>query len=94
MSATLIGWFSSLVLLLTLGRQVFSQWRSREVKGVSRWLFVGQLVASLGFSVYSWMLDNWVFLFTNLALLLTAVAGELIYLRNKKLGPGAGVHPV
>jgi uncharacterized protein with PQ loop repeat len=93
MSATLIGWFSSLVLLLTLGRQVFSQWKSREVKGVSRWLFIGQLLASLGFSVYSYLLDNWVFLFTNLALLLTAVAGELIYLRNNRLA-AAGTHRV
>ncbi len=92
MSATLIGWFSSLVLLLTLGRQVFSQRKSREVKGVSRWLR-GPAGGVAGFSVYSYMLDNRVFLFTNLALLPTAVAGELIYLRNNKLA-AAGTHPV
>ena len=80
----LIGWISSLVLLLTLSRQVYTQWRSGTVSGVSRWLFAGQLTASIGFAVYSWMLGNWVFLVTNLALLITALAGETIYLRNRR----------
>jgi MtN3 and saliva related transmembrane protein len=72
------------VLLATLGRQVYAQWRSRATSGVSRWLFVGQLVASAGFALYSWLLGNWVFLVTNLALLITAIAGEAIYLRNRQ----------
>jgi MtN3 and saliva related transmembrane protein len=72
------------VLLVTLGRQVYSQWRSRATSGVSRWLFVGQLTASAGFALYSWLLGNWVFLVTNVALLVTAVAGETIYLKNRR----------
>jgi MtN3 and saliva related transmembrane protein len=72
------------VLLATLGRQVYTQWRSRATSGVSRWLFVGQLAASAGFALYSWLLGNWVFLFTNAALLITAVAGETIYLLNRR----------
>lgn len=83
MIAELIGWVSSLVLLLTLTRQVYTQWQSEATSGVSRWLFVGQLTASLGFATYSWLLENWVFLFTNVALLLTAIAGEVIFLRNR-----------
>jgi MtN3 and saliva related transmembrane protein len=79
----LIGWASSAVLLATIGRQVFSQWRSRSAAGVSRWLFIGQLAASTGFALYSYLLHNWVFLVSNLALLLTAVVGEVIYLKNK-----------
>jgi MtN3 and saliva related transmembrane protein len=79
----LIGWGSSAVLLATIGRQVFSQWRSRSAAGVSRWLFIGQLAASTGFALYSYLLHNWVFLVSNLALLLTAVVGEVIYLKNK-----------
>jgi hypothetical protein len=74
-----------LILLATLGRQVYTQWKTGATSGVSRWLFVGQLAASTGFAVYSWLLENWVFLVTNLALLLTAVAGEMIYLRNRRL---------
>jgi MtN3 and saliva related transmembrane protein len=80
----LIGWLSSAVLLMTIGRQVYTQWRTRSATGVSRWLFIGQLSASTGFAIYSYLLHNWVFLVSNLALLVTAIAGEIIYLRNKE----------
>jgi len=81
-----IGWTSSAILLLTLGRQVYTQWKSDQVEGVSRWLFIGQLMASGGFAVYSFMLHNWVFFSTNIALVITAVLGEAIYLRNRRRG--------
>jgi MtN3 and saliva related transmembrane protein len=83
----LIGWLSSVVLLTTIARQVFTQWRTKTATGVSRWLFIGQLTASTGFAVYSFLLHNWVFLVSNLALLLTAVVGEIIYLKNKEATP-------
>jgi uncharacterized protein with PQ loop repeat len=79
-----IGWASSGILLATLIRQVYKQWREHSTQGVSHWLFIGQLAASTGFLVYSYLLDNWVFVFTNAALLLTAVLGQLIYRRNAK----------
>jgi MtN3 and saliva related transmembrane protein len=90
-----IGWISSLILLATLGRQVYSQWRAGTTRGVSKWLFVGQLAASTGFSIYSWLLENWVFLVTNIALLLTAVAGEVIFLANRRrrYAPGPSPQP-
>ena len=84
MLADTIGWLSSAVLLATLLRQVHTQWRERSTQGVSRWLFRGQLAASCGFLVYSWMLRNWVFVVTNAALLLTAIAGQIIYRRNAR----------
>lgn len=83
MVAELIGWSSSLILLLTLIRQVYGQWKSGATAGISRWLFAGQFTASLGFAVYSWLLENWVFLTTNTALLFTAIAGQAIYLLNR-----------
>lgn len=83
MAAEIIGWLSSIVLLLTIGRQVYTQWRTRSTAGLSRWLFIGQLTASLGFTVYSLMVRNWVFVVTNSALLITAILGQTIYLRNK-----------
>lgn len=86
----LIGWASSAILLATLARQVFSQWRSRSIAGVSHWLFIGQLAASTGFLVYSWLLDNWVFVVTNAALLVTALAGQVIYRRNVRRQPPGG----
>lgn len=82
MNAEWLGWASSAVLLATLGRQVYSQWRQRSVEGVSSWLFIGQLTASTGFLIYSVLVDNWVFVFTNAALLVTALLGQFIYLRN------------
>jgi len=82
----LIGWVAAAILLLTLGRQVYTQWRDRTSKGVSRWLFVGQCAASIGFVLYSWLVHNWVFVLTNALILLTAITGEFIYLRNRRSG--------
>jgi hypothetical protein len=53
---------------------------------VSRWLFVGQCAASIAFILYSWLLRNWVFVATNALILLTALIGEVIYLRNRRSG--------
>jgi MtN3 and saliva related transmembrane protein len=78
-----IGWVSSVVLLSTLIRQVHTQWRTRSTAGVSKWLFIGQLLASTGFTVYSFWLHNWVFVSSNIAILLTALVGQAIYTRNK-----------
>jgi MtN3 and saliva related transmembrane protein len=79
-----IGWASSAILLATIGRQVYTQWKTHATRGVSKWLFVGQVVASVGFSVYSYFLHNWVFFCSNIALLVTAVVGEWLYARNRR----------
>ncbi|AXK72569.1 hypothetical protein DWG18_09985 [Lysobacter sp. TY2-98] len=83
--ADFIGWGASAVLIATLARQVYTEWRERTTEGVSRWLFIGQMAASVGFVIYSWMLGNRVFVFTNAVLLLTGVVGQLIYRRNRRL---------
>jgi len=70
------------VLLITIGRQVLAQWRSGTTQGLSRWLFIGQLAASTGFIIYSWLLRNWVFVVTNVLMLATAAIGQWIFLRN------------
>jgi MtN3 and saliva related transmembrane protein len=79
----IIGWSSAVILLLTIGRQVYTQWRDRSTQGLSKWLFIGQLAASSGFVVYSWLLQSWVFLVTNLLLLITAAMGQWMYVRNR-----------
>jgi MtN3 and saliva related transmembrane protein len=58
-------------------------WDRQTSQGISKWLFVGQSMASVGFIIYSWQLRNWVFLVTNLLMLGTALFGQWIYLRNK-----------
>lgn len=42
----MIGWLSSLVLIVTLVKQNWKQWSSGSVEGVSRWLWIGQTVSS------------------------------------------------
>lgn len=84
MLADLTGWVSALILILTISRQVYKQWKSRSTAGVSSWLFVGQLAASTGFVIYSYLVQNWVFVATNAFMLATAVVGQLIYRTNKR----------
>ena len=80
----LVGWLSSAVLLVTLVRQVAKQWREGTSEGVSRWLFVGQTTASAGFTAYSLLLGNWVFVVTNALILANAVAGLVIFRRHQR----------
>ncbi|MDB5770404.1 MAG: hypothetical protein JWM42_778 [Burkholderia sp.] len=88
MLVNMIGWVSAAILVLTISRQVYRQWRTRSIEGVSKWLFIGQLTASAGFIAYSAMVDNWVFVFANFFIFLTAVAGQCIYVRNKRFASG------
>jgi uncharacterized protein with PQ loop repeat len=85
-----IGWASSIILLLTLIKQVYKQWKDGETEGVSKWLFIGQLLASIGFTVYSYMVGNWVFTVTNAILTLNNIIGIALYFyfdkKNKKDG--------
>jgi len=80
----LIGWGAATILLVTLARQVYSQWRDGTSRGISKWLFIGQLCASIGFVIYSWLLGSWVFVVTNALILATALVGQFVYWRNKR----------
>ena len=79
-----IGWFSSFILVLTITKQVYKQWKSGSSEGVSKWLFVGQITASVGFTVYSVMVSNWVFVVTNALMLVSAIVGGFILLRHRR----------
>lgn len=81
-----VGWAASMVLFITLGRQVWVQWRERCTAGMSGWLFVGQMTASVGFIIYSALLANVVFIVTNAFLLSIAICGQVIYRRNVRRG--------
>jgi MtN3 and saliva related transmembrane protein len=85
MNATeLIGWCSSFILVLTIGKQVYKQWQEGTSEGVSKWLFIGQMSASLGFTVYSWLVNNWVFVVTNSVMLLGGLVGLGIVLHHRR----------
>lgn len=83
-----IGWTASAILLITLIAQVRTQYRSRATQGVSRRLFVGQIAASVGFLLYSILVGDRVFVFTNGCILATAIVGEIVYLRNRRAARG------
>jgi MtN3 and saliva related transmembrane protein len=84
MMTEIVGWISAAILASTISRQVYTQWRTKSVAGVSKWLFIGQLSASLGFTIYSYLVDNMVFVITNFFMFLTAVVGQFIYMHNKR----------
>lgn len=85
MTATdLIGWASSTVLVITLFVQVRKQWLDDTSGGVSPFLFIGQLAASLGFLAYSIAIDSWVFVVTNTLTSIAASCGLWITRRHRK----------
>lgn len=79
-----IGWVSSIILFLTVSKQIHKQWKEGTSEGVSTFLFAGQIAASLGFAVYSWLVDNWVFIFTNTMMVLNGIVGFAISMYLKK----------
>lgn len=80
----LIGWTASAILIATLARQTWAQWTADEPQGVSAWLFAGQITASVLFIVYSALLRNSVFIVTNSLILVTAIVGQVVYLRARR----------
>jgi MtN3 and saliva related transmembrane protein len=88
-----IGWASSAILLATLVTQMLKQWRARSARGVSRWLFVGQATSSLGFLIYSALVDNRVFVVTNAVLLVSALVGTGMTLYFARVSASSGGGP-
>ena len=86
----IIGWASSLILLLTLVKQVYKQWKEGTGEGVSKWLFTGQVFSSIGFTIYSYSVGNWVFTITNALLLVNNLIGLGLTFYLKKKGKSAG----
>jgi uncharacterized protein with PQ loop repeat len=80
----LLGWASAATLLLVLIKQVHKQWKEANSEGISQWLFVGQLVASVGFTIYSVLTGSWVFTLTNAALTITNFIGLYLYFRFRR----------
>ena len=61
-----------------------------QTEGVSSLLFIGQLLSSIGFTVYSYLVGNWVFTVTNGILTINNMIGIALYFyferKNKKDG--------
>ncbi len=86
----LVGWLASAVLIATLIRQIYKQWRSDQIHGVSRWLFIWQITASLLFILYSALVGNAVFIVSNALILATGITGYVLQrIKLKRLGDRA-----
>ena len=66
-------------MLLTLVKQVYKQWKEGTSEGLSKWLFIGQMFASVGFTIYSYSVSNWVFTVTNGLLTINNIIGIYLY---------------
>jgi MtN3 and saliva related transmembrane protein len=88
-----IGWLSSLILLATIIAQLKKQWSERATRGVSKGLFFGQAAASLGFTVYSVLVHNWVFVVTNALMFASAIVGCAVTLKFSKSNERASRSP-
>ncbi len=84
MNPDLLGWAATAILIATLLRQTLKQWKSPHPEAVSSWLFIGQMSASVLFTIYSLLLGNTVFVVTNLLLLGTAILGQVLAWRRRK----------
>jgi len=73
----------SAVLLSTLIRQCIPNGGLALPPAFRNGLFIGQLLASMGFTVYSFLLHNWVFASSKHRHFITAVVGQATYLHNK-----------
>ncbi|MEP6634151.1 MAG: hypothetical protein ABJA62_08065 [Luteimonas sp.] len=83
-----LGWAASAILIATLLKQVWTQLHEKDARGVSLWLFAGQIAASVGFIAYSWLLSNWVFIVTNTLILCTALLGQAVVVVKKHRSGG------
>ncbi|WP_245625286.1 hypothetical protein [Stenotrophomonas chelatiphaga] len=84
----LLGWAATVVLILTLGRQIHKQQQADSVEAVSTWLFIGQMTASVLFIAYSAMVGSTVFVVTNTLILITAITGQVLAVRRRRRQAG------
>ena len=84
MATQILGWSSSLVLVVTIAAQIWKQWKEAATEGISIWLFLGQTAASTGFTVYSVLTKDWVFVVTNSLLLVSGLLGYGVLMRNRR----------
>ncbi|AWH29228.1 hypothetical protein [Stenotrophomonas sp. YAU14A_MKIMI4_1] len=84
MHPDVLGWAATAVLMATLIRQMVKQWQSPHPETVSKWLFLGQITASMLFTIYSALLGATVFVVTNALLLITALVGQVMAWRRRQ----------
>ena len=80
----ILGWISSLIIIVTTGKQIYKQWQEGSSKGVSKWLYIGRLAAASGFLLYSVLVWNLVFLVVNTVMVINGLLGLAIVLYHRQ----------
>lgn len=80
----IIGWAAATVLVVTIAWQVAKQWREHSSKGVSLWLFVGQITANALFLTYAALTGDIVFMVANALLLITSLFGLAVKVHHAR----------
>ena len=72
-----IGWGSAAILVPAFATQTYRQWQNRDapVSTSALWFFILVLVGTFGQVIYSWMVENWVYLVLNIILVVNNLAG-------------------
>ncbi len=82
--AEIIGWIGSVILVLSISKQVYKQWSEGTSEGVSIWLFIGRIASAVLLTIYSVLNWNAVFIFINVLLTIVGILGLIIMYRQKK----------
>ena len=77
-----IGWAAAAVLVATIASQVYKQWHDETSRGVSLYLFLGQMTANALFLTYAAITGDLVFMVANALLLVTSVIGLSIKIKH------------
>ena len=79
----LIGWAAVTALFFTMAGQAWKQWKDVVKRGIGKFFFVGQVVASTLFLSYSARQGDVVFVVGNALVLAAALAGGVILWWNR-----------
>lgn len=85
-----VGWSASVVVVVTTIGQIYKQWQAHSSKGVSPFLFVGNVLASLLFLNYAIMIKNVVYEVTNSVMVLASVCGLALLIHQRRLDKPTG----
>ena len=85
-----VGWSASIVVVMTTIGQITKQWKAHSSKGVSPLLFVGNVIASLLFLNYAFMIKNVVYEVTNAIMVLTSLFGLGLLIHQRRVDKPTG----
>ncbi len=87
MTAQLLGWTSSAIIVLGVFAQVYRQWKEGRSHGVSRWLHVAEIAANIGFATYGFLRRDPVVIGTSAMLAIASTIGLGLVIVHRRREP-------